>query len=216
METSQKDKAQRDDLLVHGWVREEDKMLSLNIPAEIMRLCLIWYHFELYIINGPQTMKTNEDESIIAVDHEFHTGSCYGSIRMPSIDNTFIYEYTIKILSHRNGVAIGMDEAKCQWPNTWFIGNTTKNYGFQFWNAKAVSFKDPLGTVWGKRIKGKCLVKMKYNAYKSTLSYKFDGEDRGVAFRDVVREKGLEYRLCIYLNAQSCLELIDFKKESAV
>ena len=211
-----KDKKLKDDLLVHGWIRENDMQFELDIPKEIMKLCLIWYHFGLYIIKGPTCMKTNRDDTIITLDHEFYAGSCYGSISMPSTDNTMIYEYTIKILAHKNGVAIGIDEAKCQWPTTWFIGNTTKNYGWQCWNAKKVSFKDKLGTASGQKINKECIIKMTYNAYKSALSYEFDGEDKGVIFTDIYKEKGLDYRLCLYLNAKSVVELLDFRTESAV
>ena len=88
---SQIDKKLKDDLLVHGWIRDENKEMILNIPPEIMKLCLIWYHFGLYIIKGPTCMKTNRDDTIITLDHEFVPGSCYGSISMPSTDNTVIY-----------------------------------------------------------------------------------------------------------------------------
>ena len=90
---------ERDELLVHGYIRKQ----QIDIPKEIAALCLIWYHFELYIFKAKFGVTLNENRTIIK---QYSYGTCYGSVIMPSWNNNLIYEYTVKILEHAAGVAI--------------------------------------------------------------------------------------------------------------
>ena len=82
------------------------------ISAEIIELCFIWYHLELFIFKSSERAILNEDKTTITqaqdtgLDYDFNVGTCYGSIIMPSMNDGMIYEYTVKLSEHADGVGM--------------------------------------------------------------------------------------------------------------
>ena len=207
---------QRDRKLVDGYIREQ----TMHIPTEIIAMIFVWYHLELYFYKIPECQTLNEDKTIVeqSFDDDQHRwrgnyNTSYLSVTMPSINHNLIYEYTIKILKHGSGVAVGIDDAECRWIDTWFIGKMeTKNYGMQCWNGTKSCTYSMHGTEYGAACheQNGVIIKMIYNVSKTSLAFIVDGTDYGIAYDDVYNEEGLEYRLAIYMNGNASVELIDF------
>ena len=206
----------KNERLVDGYVREQ----KLEIPLEIISLIFLWYHLELYIFKIGKHQELNKEKTTVTQNSDSYViGTCYGSVSMPSTDYELIYEYTVRILQTNGGVAIGIDDAKCYHIDSWFIGSRqTRNYGMQCWDGTRCCMGDTFGSAYAKKsFQDKDTdIKMIYNAHESTLSFIIDGTDYGVAYNNIHKQEGLEYRLAIYLARTACVELIDFSTKSAL
>ena len=109
-------------------------------------------------------------------------------------------------------MAIGIDEETCEWIHTWYVGKrNTKNYAYEAWNQKIEMFGGRIKSYGCLYDKPGDIVKMIYNTANATLSYCVNGIDQGIAFENVWKERGVNYRLAIYLNGEgTSVELIDF------
>ena len=219
MATKARDKKESDDLLVYGFIRKED----IDIPTEIIALCFLWYHIELFIFKSSSHISLNEDKTLITQQQtekgERALNSCYGSIIMPSINNPLIYEYTIKVSPTKNQVGIGIDDSECKCIDTYFIGSRdTFNYGLQCWNGHKSSKEDMWGVPYGNACDHakEIIVVMIYNAKDATLSFSVNGKDYGIAYDNVHKAKGLNYRLALYQNGGSTIELLGYCTKSTV
>ena len=108
-----------DELLVYGYLRE-GRHIEINIPEDIMNICLQWYHIKSYLFKAGKSCIISEDGSKVTYSEKDTLGvssnSCYGSVSMPSISKREIeYKYKIKFLQpHRQFyLAIGIDDAQC-------------------------------------------------------------------------------------------------------
>eukprot|EP01084_Bolivina_argentea_P231470 390349_1 len=55
------------------------------------------------------------------------------------------------------------------------------------------------------------IVEMKLDLYTQTLSFKVDGNDKGIAFKDIESKKGIKYKMAVYmLNASDSISLVSF------
>ena len=214
--------------LIYGYLAEDQR--DSMIPKEVVEICMKYYHIESFIYKASLALNVNEDQTLIQSNDKssFTEGTCYGSIAMSSWNNVSIYEYTLSV-SASNGVAIGIDDVKCAWMKRCFLGrNSTYNYGYQSWNGhkvcpKVVAFHDndydeEYGPKYNENEKEKkeFVIKIIYNAYKGSLSFVFDGIDYGEAYDNIMRGDGLEYRLAIYMQQDTQIELIEYSKKSAV
>lgn len=214
--------------LIHGYLAEDQS--DAMILKEVVEICVRYYHIESFIYRAPLCLKVNEDQTLIQSNtaSSFKDGTCYGSIAMSSFNNVSIYEYTLSV-SASKGVAIGIDDVKCAWIKRCFLGrNSTYNYGYQSWDGhkvcpKVVAFHDndydeEYGPKYDENAKKKneFVIKMIYNAYKGSLSFAFDGIDYGEAYDNIMRGDGLDYRLAIYMQKDTQIELIEYSKKSAV
>ena len=209
---------ERDKNLVTGYARQYHQ----NVPQEIISLIFVWYHLELFIFKTGPRSRLNEDKTIITLDDnpDQSYDTCYGSISMPSINN-MKYEYEIKVLrcGSTHHVGIGIDDARCKHTNSYFIGNgATKNYGFQCWNARKSCIGDFSGTKYGKvciaNENNQIIVRMIYDSNESTLAFIIDGEDYGIAYSDIAKEEGFEYRLAIYSSGDGSVELLHYSSST--
>ncbi len=135
--------------------------------------------------------------------------------------NNKIYQYKIKIISGGGGIGIGIDEDGYKLLNSWFYGTVkTRHYGFSDCQIYSFDITPDEDSTPGQRKYGKeytepgMIIKMIYNAAKSTLSYSLNDEDLAIAVSDVYKQEGLDYRLCIYLYSSSnpaSIQLIDYE-----
>ena len=209
---------ERDELLIHGFIRNE----KIDIPVEIINLCLLWYHMALFVFKSADIVTLNEDKTVITQEKKNTSGemnTSYGSIIMPSMNNEMIYEYKIKVSPTENQVGIGIDDAECECVDTYFIGSQkTYNYGLQCWNGEKSSEKDRWGTKYGDPCDGKkeTIVIMTFNAKDSSLSFVVNGKDYGIAYDDIYKQPGLDYRLALYQNGGSTIEILGYCTKLAV
>ena len=109
---------QLDELLVAGYLRMEAKSGQIEISEDILNICLIWYHIELYFFKTGDRSKISDDGTIIASigaedKFEYQPNSCYGSVIMPSqSDKDIEYKYKVKIVKGDpvRHICIGIDD----------------------------------------------------------------------------------------------------------
>ena len=191
----------KDELLVHGYVRENDS----RYPVDIMNICLKWYHIESFLFSAGDCLEINEEKDIVT-----HKGgqynSCYGSIIMPSTSPINIkYEYELKILDDEHEISIGIDESKCEHINEDFSGQrSTKNYSYYSPNGTQYNWTTGEyaghGLNYGESYSKDDVIKMCYNPYNSTLQFWKNGINQGI-IESIHSDQNLSYRLCVYMGS---------------
>ena len=170
-----------DELLVYGYLRRESKRFKpiIDIPEDIMNICVLWYHIQSYLFKAGKHCEINENGTKVTHKKKkgrYEPNSCYGSVVMPSINNVNIeYKYKIKIVKFDSNehICVGVDDAKCINTDADFSGNQdTKNYAYY---KSGNLFDHTTGTFSGKLYgdafdKGD-IIEMCYNPYKSTLLF---------------------------------------------
>ena len=111
----------RDELLVNGYVRTETKPHALDIAEAIIDLIFVWYHIYSFFMTAGDHCTINERKDAVEFKkrvNNFKGNSCYGSLVMASISDVDIeYVFKLKIKRSENIVGIGIDDARCKWPN---------------------------------------------------------------------------------------------------
>ena len=112
-------------LLLHGFIHESEKNLSLTIPDLITFVCIFYYYqWEYFTVHGPRIelneMKniatardTQHEDGLITAGEQHNT--VYGNIAIDA-SKQLIYEWTIKILSTQSdesneNIYIGIDSS---------------------------------------------------------------------------------------------------------
>eukprot|EP01084_Bolivina_argentea_P203277 347211_1 len=189
----------KNELLVHGYMRENNSKL----PTDIIDLCFEIYHIESFLFLCGNRLEINEDKDIL-----IHTGSgydsCYGSIIMPSTSKMDVeYEYVIKVLINFHEISVGIDDSICKHINGDFSGQkNTKNYAYYSPNGTQYSWKTGYyagqGISYGESFSDEDTIRMLYNPHRSTLQFWKNDTDQGV-IKNIYGDKNLNYRLCIYM-----------------
>ena len=196
---------QNEELLVHGYLREQTKVANTDVPEDIMNICVTWYHIKSYLFKAGTYCSISDDEMKVTYKNEKMTksNSCYGSIIMPSIsDRDIEYQYMIEItpLNANCMIAIGIDDAECVNLDSDFAGNEhTKNYAYC---EDGNLYTHETGTSWGidygHDMKSGDIITLCYNPCKRTLRFDKNGKNQGI-IEDIHSKEGLIYRLCSYM-----------------
>eukprot|EP00483_Globobulimina_turgida_P008203 UN08219 len=192
-----------DELLVVGFMRE---ISNDKIPADIMDLCVLWFHLELHFMTDYQSgIEFNQDATVACKKtHAVH--SIYGSIVMASkCDIDMDYTCEIQIIEKsmsQPGISIGIDDAEQANIDKDFAGrDNTENYGYYSIFGTIYNHKTDIsgrGDEYGETYTEGDIISMCYNPYHHTLSFAKNNDDQGV-INNIVARDGLEYRLCIFL-----------------
>lgn len=208
--------SKKDELIVSGYIHQ----CKLNIPVEIIQLCLKWYHVAFFFEFYPSVGKIMNDEKTIIKfikpppkRDEFV--SIYSSITMPSKNNnSSIYEYDIR-LHGKLGVVVGICDAKFIDTDTFFYdekSNHSSYYALYGWNGWIIqkeshgSMKYAVPYNYTEDTKD-TEMKIIYDTHNETLSYTINGKDYGIACKPIHRHETLSYRLAIHLDLDSLDEM---------
>ena len=211
----------KDELLVYGYIRKHQLR---EIPIEIIELCLKWYHNTLFIeiFNSTRAEIMNDEKTIIRYFNKDNNknliSSCYGSVLMPSFDNTTIYEYTIKVLE-KSEFGVGFVNALFNKTDTWFYNGSYHEFDYLVccsWGDLYALNKDHRN--WdndGKFDHVPLIIKMTYDASNGTVSFVINGKDYGVVYK-LSKDEGCSYRLAIYLKNGAMMELVGVNTKNAI
>ena len=211
----------KDELLVHGYIRQQQLR---EIPIEIIELCLKWYHNPLFIeiFNSSRAQIMNDDKTIIRYfnkdDNENLVSSCYASLVMPSIDNTTIYEYTIKVFEESE-FGVGLVNASFNKTDTWFYDG--RHHGFDYlvfcsWGDIYALNQDHCN--WDYDFKFDhvpLIIKMIYDASIRAVSFVIKEKDYGEVYK-LSNGEGCSYRLAIYLKHGAMIELVGVNTKNGI
>ena len=218
-------KRQRNELLVHGYIRSETQNHALAIPQDILHLMFLWYHTDSFFMKAGDLCTINEAKNMVEYKNEGKTkidgsfaiiNSCYGSLEMPSVsDRDIEYEFRLKIskLSDDMVIGIGIDNAECKWINKNFISPSSREivdyqYGY-ISKGKLYSYKER-GINYGQGYDQGDTIRMVYNPYKSILCFQTN-DIKHKEIENVHSAEGFSYRLAIYMgyNGNQVIELLD-------
>ena len=206
---------EQDELAVYGYVRQEATQIEMEIPEDIMNICLLWYHIKSFFFKAGNACKLDKDKTRVEYSQSNRANCCYGSIVMPSISTKDIeYKFKLKIILGGRHIAVGLDDAECQHTDADFAGQeTTKNYAY--YGKKGTLFSHDTGVllengkVYGEAFDTGDFITMCYNPCKRTLAFYKNDVNQGV-IEDVYGDDGLSYRLCLlmgYCN-QTCVKFL--------
>ena len=197
----------RDKLIVNGYIHRQ----KTNIPLEIMKLCLKWYHIPLFweFIEDSRVEPMNDETkpTIIKYKSGREFTSCYASVIMPSMNNDVIYEYNIKA----DGclIAVGISNAKFLNAKTFFYDNgknKSEFYALLGWDGRIVSYKSwSENSNYADGLRGRTEmneIKLIYDPSNATLSYKINGKDYGIACY-TSKSSETSYRLAIHVDSRN-------------
>lgn len=209
---------QIDELLVYGYLRMQTKLIKhMEIPEDIMNICLILYHIKSFFFTAGGHCNIDEDKTTVTCvrDDSFvsRPNCCYGSVIMPSISCKDIeYKYKVKIVKGDDHIAIGIDDAKCQNTDADYAGIAkTKNYAY--YNKEGTLFSHATGAIvgakYGQKFAEGDVITVCYNPYKARLLFYKNDKCQGV-IDDVYADDNLSYRLCILMGYYytTCVELL--------
>ena len=195
-----------DSLIVSGYIHRQET----EIPAEIIELCLKWYHialfFEFMEDSRVEIMDDDKQPTIIKYKPGYGYTSCYGSVIMPSMSNNAIYQYNIKF-DKSYAIAIGICDAEFVDTATFFY-NTLKNrrkyYCLCSWEGTVGSQEVTGWREYADGVGGNIginEVKLTYDAANATVSYTINNKDYGVAF-NTSRSHKISYRMAIHVDCK--------------
>eukprot|EP01084_Bolivina_argentea_P221568 375231_1 len=209
------DELYTDDHLVSGYIRLFTHTQAIHfMPANLVKLCLFFYHIGVYFTNWSKHSIISNERRIMT-QKKAH-GSCYASVSMASTNNSIIYHYTIKILNLTQ-LSIGIDESKCKNINRCFCRQSnSKNYAYECdLGYKSAWYIGEYSERYRGERKNNDIVTMIYNPCEKSLSFGVNNKRQKMAFDNVYQEKGLSYRMCIWLNKGSSIQLIKLTTKKA-
>ena len=156
----------------------------------------------------------NKQCTVISRQGQSDATSAYGNIIIPSSITNKIYQWKFKILKlYTFSICLGIDDANCHSLNTNFIGqNSQKTVNYGLWsNAKIQSFNDKIANIdYGTSFKDNDIIIMTLNLKLRTLSFGINNINQGVAFKNIINDKNLSYRMAIRLFSNTSVQLLSF------
>ena len=209
----------KDKKVVEGYIRTGLSNHNLNIPAEIIHLCFIFYHFinhETFKHYNHYNYRVSNNDLTLTRIAGSGEGICYGSHSISSLDGGK-YVWKFKIIKMTYIMAIGIDETKYAkqsvgYPNEKI--DETKLY--VLWHdGDANTWDNPYGLVKRKadapRFNQNDKVSMTLDLSSRTLSYQVNDDDKYIAFTNIAVGEDIEYCMCVYIASNShCAELLSF------
>eukprot|EP01084_Bolivina_argentea_P065192 118834_1 len=212
---------QRMKYLVFGFVRRIQKSTTLNIPIEIIYICVdLFFIKESFSKCDQSTIHINSQSDIATCQHDITVCLCT-TIRGEVIINdnpSYEYKWTFQILNKNDST-------------TGFIGiidSTTKsfiNVLFHTWRSKikfyGTSFEGILeGHEYGgphadcnhlqAYFKNGDIIEMSVNTLHKTISYRVNNQDLGIAW-DSIEFDNMSYRMAIGLQKKhDSIKLLSF------
>ena len=215
----------RTELLVSGYIREENSNHTSDIPLDIIDLCVLWYHIESFLMKAGDYCTINDAGNSVEYkndNEEMRPNSCYGSMEMPSVSKSDIaYIFKLKVIKLGRGdiIGIGIDDAEFKWSNDNFTlagryakeDKTYHSYGYISNCGSLYTSMNSYGrTEYGDIYKTGDVITVIYNPFASTLRFDINGKKQK-EIKDVYGKYGVSYRLCIYMgySGNQIVELLE-------
>ena len=221
---------QRDKDVIHGYIRNvqdtyfQDIDESFHIiPALLINLCILFCcditdEFDPKL-TGKCIEISNKNKTILHIAKDVGWSTSYGKRIIPSIDNN-TYIWKLKTIQNSTiSVYIGIDNSNAKWINDRFHTKTDKaSYAYNAFTGRLFSWNDGPNTrtKYTHSFEGKdniMIMKLIFNNNnEGILSYQIGNRPEYIAYRDVVRDKLLDYRLAICMHARfTGVELMQFE-----
>ena len=198
---------------VYGWVRMQEKTLNLgHIPVMISAICIMYYRKDDIFEIAASGMKISSNGRIITRIGErgFSFSNVYGLNKIPTDDdNKKVYQWNLRMNKVKYGSVFGVCSKV-------FLGRGS----FNSWEYIYKRNGDIDDTELDKRIRGYGdkleegdILTIELDLNNSQIKYFINGNDKGVAFKDIKRGKDIKYRLHAALSSVgSEVELISYKQ----
>lgn len=196
---------------VKGWIRNEQKLNKLwNIPSLIQSLCIIYFneYDELSTENcGALVDISNDKTSITKRETNLSNLYCFGTLRIPSLNNNNIYRWDVQIIKWTPGVhgfdnaMIGVSSRTKLWksPGTnltpycraleYAYGDTGKIMNPAWYSRTRDRWSD-----YGDKAKENDIISVELDIGDSTVRFYVNDKDQGIAYKDIKKGEDIQYR----------------------
>ena len=205
--------------IVSGYIRKCQLLLQsknnayYNIPLLVEHICISYYWIAEYFSKYGKGIAIKMDDSC---------STLYGNIQIDHYP--MIYKWTFKIIQNIDQMDIGIadwdgadgDHIDDRFTESCQSYNDPRRFYAMDERGLKISFHDRMYTRYSNhgRIDNGDLITMTLdiNLSSSTLSYSINGEDQGIAFRDI-EFKNKTYKMAIFMECkQDQIQLVDFKQ----
>ena len=206
--------------LVVGYHKEAQILVQpIQIPSEITKLCLDYYHEHdyFYQCKDPHRMQISDGQDTVTVIQNAGSYVC-GAMYIGG-DGQFlpmIYLWTFQIYN-RGAIdeswltSIGITNAENEDENEVFDG---MDDSYRFASDGEILQCDEEDDYWTPYVEGgfnNDIIQMRIDICAGSISYQINGKDKGIAFKRIDFTK--RYRMILYAgNNDECVKLINFKR----
>ena len=207
--------------LVTGFIKSIEIQLNDDpiIPSLVVTICILFYHLgEIFTVCGDHMEVRDTGRGLSIFEQRPTRETAYGNV---IINDKYkcIYRWDIKILKFaftEYDTFIGIDSSNKEYINSGFYERYWDTfYAFGLSAVKTSSNDVRVYEKFGKRIKEGDVVRMEINTNDKTMRVCVNGEDMGIAHKDILFENK-EYHLAVSLcsNYRLCenfIKLLNFE-----
>ena len=224
----------RSKLLLHGYMHESEKNLSLTIPDLITFICMFYYYQFEYFTDHGDFITLNDDRTIAQIsDNISHVTahSVYGNIKIDKSLGNVILLWTLKVITLANqdgmddDLYLGIDSSNKSETHSDFsdyqrytyyaLGSdqakwTNINSEPDSWNDGK---RDNGYVVYGEYLKDGDIVRMEVNIPTESIKFYINDIDHGIAFDSIFSNDGTQFfHLAIAIARKGTkIQLTDFE-----
>eukprot|EP01084_Bolivina_argentea_P204683 349579_1 len=121
--------------LVSGFIRDYEKLITINIPHVITTLCLLFYYLKPneYFEKFHSCFKAVREKTsnLLAIKDRLANYTVYGSVVIsPSDHYTHYWVFNVSTSAMYARCGIGLDDVTSIWLNSHFFEHNTKHYAY--------------------------------------------------------------------------------------
>ena len=216
-----------EELLVDGYIRNIQQMMTKIIPMSIITICYDYHGvMDYFSIAGKNVdisedclMATRKDDTLDDYDN-----TSYGTKWMNSTEKMVI-KWTLRILFNEVygvGIFIGITNNDSFANNAFYDDGKIENniyYAYQNEQQLYSSHKDDgiepgfyvkeYGDEYGKDD----IIMMELNLKEATLQYYKNGEPQGIACKNIIKDENIKYKLMVSMfSERDSIQIINFQK----
>ena len=192
-------------------VQNKNDALFLIVPLDIIGIILLfWFdgsdEFDPSLCG--KNLKITNNNKRLSRPRRGPLQTCYGKKIIISATNA-TYIWKIKVIGEtRNGLVIGIDNARGKYKRTYFWNKKEKgSYNLNAFEEEIRSWNKRIRyqQVKARKIYSIIMMKLDFPSYSKVgiLSYQIDDDEEFIAADDVPREKELKYRMAITMGVNN-------------
>ncbi len=207
---------------VYGWIREAEISLQIaQIPMMLSSICILYYRDEeIFDTIAKHTKLSQNKKCVTKIGADYECNCNYGLTEIAS-NSDYICRWDLKIIkkseSVRGGIRVGISSIRKS-GDFWKICKeiTTGIYMYSSWRRKLDPFEDLDNNCWklyGKRFGENDIVSIILDLKRQQIRYLVNGEDQGIANRNVQKSDEIKYQLLVVMAmSDDCVEIMNFTK----
>lgn len=192
---------------VHGWIRQQEKFLKMNVPSTITEICILYYRSdEIVSIIGDKAKLSENKKTITAIDDSWWHENNFGINEVPS-NVGGVYEWKLKIISDagQTGIQFGItsmvETHERIWQGSYYLFCNGFKRNTHQWELGEALFKE------GQQ------VSLFLDLNKAEIKMSVDGGDVIVVFKNVKKSNDIKYRLVISMYSKgNAIEIVSFSQ----